>query len=98
MAALVLPQYYHMIPSTSKPSDISNPHRNEVEDEIHFLLKCPKFKDLRTKFIEAEYINNPGLNAMISLRINPEKCEKLMKFCLYASKLRARIMDVHEEL
>ena len=69
---------------------------NEVEDEIHFLLKCPKFNDLRTKFIQAEYINNPGLNSMISLRINPEKCEKLMKFCLYASKMRDRVMDVHE--
>ena len=30
-----------------------------VDDEIHFVLCCPAFDDLRHEFIEPKYFNNP---------------------------------------
>ena len=49
---------------------------NEVEDEVHFLLKCPKLQNLREKYIPPEYCVRPGLNAVVSLLINTEKRKK----------------------
>ena len=30
-----------------------------VENEVHFVLCCPAFEDLRYEFIESKYFNNP---------------------------------------
>ena len=66
----------------------------EVEDEVHFILKCPKFAQLRSRYIQYEYLTRPGLNALISLFINPEKCEQLMKYYFFASKQRDRLINL----
>ena len=66
---------------------------NEVEDEVHFVLRCPRFHDLRTKYIPHEYVNMPGLNAMVSLIIHPEKRDNVIRFCFYASKKRDAILS-----
>ena len=65
---------------------------DEVEDEVHFVLRCPKLHDLRTKYIPSEYVNMPGWNAIVSLIMNPEKRDNVMKFCFYASKKRDSLL------
>ena len=32
---------------------------NDVEDEFHFVLKCPKFHSLRIKYIKPFYFQKP---------------------------------------
>lgn len=63
-----------------------------VEDEVHFLLVCPALQDIRVKYIPTEYCVRPGLNAAVSLLINPERKEGLIKFCFYGAKRRDKLI------
>ena len=65
---------------------------NVVEDEVHFLLMCPALHDIRTNYIPSEYWTRPGLNAAVSLFINPGRRDELIKFCFYAAKKREKLM------
>ena len=40
---------------------------NEVEDEYHFLLKCPLYDELRAKYIPSKYCVNPNLHKFVLL-------------------------------
>ena len=39
----------------------------EVEDEYHFLLKCPVYNDLRARYFPAKYITNPNHHKFVLL-------------------------------
>ena len=39
----------------------------EVEDEYHFLLKCPMYNELRNIYIPAKYITNPNHHKFVLL-------------------------------
>ena len=39
----------------------------EVEDEYHFVLKCPMYTDLREQYIPRKYTNIPNVNKFILL-------------------------------
>ena len=41
--------------------------QNGVEDEYHFLLKCPLFDELRDKYIPAKYCIHPNLHKFVLL-------------------------------
>ena len=36
--------------------------KNIIENELHFLLVCPLYKDIREQFIDTKYYTNPCLN------------------------------------
>ena len=40
---------------------------NDIEDEFHFTLICPIYKDLRLKYIPRFYINKPSMYKFIEL-------------------------------
>ena len=65
----------------------------ELEDEVHFILKCPAFRSLREKFIPHNFIVAPGWNAALSLFINPDHTEKLIKYCFYATMHRDKTLN-----
>ena len=45
---------------THVPTDLICPLCKESEeDEVHFVLQCPFFADIREQFIPAKYTNNP---------------------------------------
>ena len=46
--------------------------KNELEDEFHFLLVCPAYKELRQKYFKKYYYNKPNMIKLIEL-LNSEK-------------------------
>ncbi len=68
---------------------------NAVESEYHFLLVCPKYKDLRKKFFKAYFCRWPTVNKFIAL-INSESkivLNNLAKFIFFANKVRTQQSD-----
>ena len=63
---------------------------NDIEDEFHFVLKCPFYSELRKRYIKNYYFNKPSVFKMIQLfsvqNIN-ELCN-LGKFLCLATKKR----------
>lgn len=68
---------------------------NEVGDEIHFILKCSALQNLRVKYIPAVYWAAPSWNSALSLVINPENTENLLRFCFYAFKHRDNNLNLY---
>ena len=55
-----------------------------VEDEYHFLLKCPKYDDLRQEYLPRYYVNYPNRCKFLNL-ISTESdiaLQTLSTFCL----------------
>ena len=50
---------------------------NDIEDEYHFVIICPKFLDLRTKYIPKSYYTKPSMYTFLNL-INNDN-EKMFK-------------------
>ena len=51
-----------------------------VENEVHFVLCCPAFEDLRHEFIESKYFNNP-CEFRLALLLAIQKGTRLEKSC-----------------
>ena len=63
---------------------------NQVEDEFHFLLVCPFYTCIRSKYI-ANYFYNPPLHHKFVLLMSSRKVDtlrKLSRYIFYATKLR----------
>ena len=41
--------------------------KEDVEDEFHFMLKCPSYKDLRLKFLKPHYFTRPSVFKLVQL-------------------------------
>ena len=41
--------------------------KEDVEDEFHFMLKCPSYKDLRLKFLKPYYFTRPSVFKLVQL-------------------------------
>ena len=39
----------------------------DIEDEYHFLLKCPLFNDLRSTYLAPKYTTNPNMHKFVLL-------------------------------
>ena len=63
---------------------------NAIEDEVHFLLYCPLYTELRSKYIDKKYWEYPTLNKFnILLSSKNEKTiRNLAMFIYYAMKYR----------
>ena len=56
-----------------------------VEDELHFLLVCPKYKDLREQYLPKYHTNNPNLGKFVDILLS-NNCEILRSLSLYICK------------
>ena len=64
--------------------------RDTVEDEYHFLLICPYYKDIREKYLPIKYILNPNLHKFNILMSNTNATiiRQLSLFLYYAFEKR----------
>ena len=63
---------------------------NEIEDEFHFVIVCPKYTYLRNKYITKYYINGPSMFKFVQLlnSTNVKTLNNLAIFCIKALKVR----------
>ena len=68
--------------------------KNDVEDEYHFMLICPVFQDLRTKFIKLYYRQNPSFFKYIQLMCthNSKDLINIGKYIYLAYRLRRSLL------
>jgi hypothetical protein len=61
-----------------------------IENEYHFLIKCPKFRELRTKYLKRYYYTWPTLQKFKNLlnETNRKIIQNLCKFIYNANLLR----------
>ena len=79
---------WNNIPKKDRICDFCN--LNVIEDEFHFLLVCPKFIDLRMKYIPSYYFNPPVIykfKTILSSQ-NTSILRKLGRYIFFATKLR----------
>ena len=58
-----------------------------VENEVHFVLRCPAFEDLRHEFIESKYFNNPcEFRLALLLATQNERAFKNLALFLYKAE------------
>ena len=75
-----------------------------VENEVHFVLCCPAFEDLRYEFIESKYFNNPcEFRFALLLATQNERALKNLALFLYKAFSRRKLaivknLNVHHEL
>ena len=69
-------------------------NNDDLEDEFHFILRCPLYADLRVKFIKPYFIRNPSVFKLIKLLTSNNKKEitSLGKYLVYAKKRRDESM------
>ena len=67
--------------------------RQCIEDEFHFILVCPKYKELRVKFIKKYYWSRPSVFKFIELLSlkNIKQLTNLGKYIFNAFKIRDNI-------
>jgi hypothetical protein len=67
-----------------------NCNMNMIESEYHFLLVCPKYRDLRKKYIKPYYQSWPNIQKFINLLSSYSKCtlNNLAKYIFYSNKIR----------
>ena len=59
---------------------------NTLEDEYHFLLACPRFRDLRQKYFKRYYYTWPSIHKFIALMNSksPSVIKNISKFLIEA--------------
>ena len=69
----------------------------EVEDEAHFLIRCPQYKELRERYLPLNILSNNDLTderKMINILKNSECCKSLAKFTYQAFEERKENLEV----
>ena len=66
----------------------------DIEDEFHFILKCPKFSELRIKYINKYYYNRPSVFKLVQLLSinNVKQLFNLGKFLYRATNERSKLL------
>ena len=67
-----------------------------VDNEVHFVLCCPMFDDLRYKFIESKYFNSPCEFWLALLLATPNK-RALKNLALFVYKAFSRRKTCYHE-
>ena len=64
--------------------------QNDIEDEFHFILKCPKYDALRRRYIKRYYYTHSSVFKLVQLLStqNVKELSNLGKFLKYATELR----------
>ena len=63
----------------------------DIEDEFHFILKCPLYVELRKRYIKHYYYTKPSVFKLVQLLSaeNTKELNNLGKFLVQAEKLRS---------
>ena len=67
---------------------------NEIEDEYHFILKCPLYNDIRSKYIKQYYFKKACVFKLVQLfsTDNVKDLRNLGKYILFSHKRRAELL------
>ena len=70
-----------------------NCHHNQIENEYHFILICPKYSNLRKKYIKSYFYTWPTLQKFINLFSNTsiKSINNLGKYIYHAGLLRTTV-------
>jgi len=68
---------------------------NVIEDEFHFIIQCPKYKDLRNKYLKTYYHRRPSVFRFIELltTTNKKEINNLGKYLVQANKIRDELLQ-----
>ena len=68
--------------------------KNEIEDEFHFVLRCPLYKELRERYIPRKYFQNPSRHHFTILMSckNEVMIKKLATYIYHSFQLRKEFM------
>ncbi len=63
----------------------------DIEDEYHFVIVCPRYNELRTRYIPAYYRRRCSMHKFVNLLNTPNKSHlrKLALFVYHATELRS---------
>ena len=83
---------YHNIDINLRTCKLCND--NVIEDEVHFLLCCPAYSDLRTQYIPAKYFINPNAHKFCILMStkNDKLVQAVACYLYYAFTLRNELL------
>ena len=56
-----------------------------LEDEFHFTLECPLYKDIRKKYIKRYYWQRPNMVKFIELFLS-ENCQIIKNLSMFINK------------
>ena len=68
-------------------------HAKDIEDEYHFVLICPVYSKIRTKFIKPYYRVKPSVNKCIDL-LKTDKIITLLNLAKYLREAFAQRMSL----
>ena len=72
--------------------------QNDIEDEFHFILKCPTYQNFRSKYIKSYFRTRPSVFKLVQL-LSTENVKELCnlgKFLINAYKLRENLISVFQ--
>ena len=85
---------YSNIPRSERKCNICG--NNDIEDEFHFVLICPTYRDLREQYIPLFYWRRAGMFKFVNL-LNTTKKQLLHKLAIYiikANKVRNSVINI----
>ena len=71
--------------------------RKEVENEAHFVIKCPQYSELREKYLPSNILNDRHLNEeekLIKMLLDTDNCKSIAKFICQAFEDRETGLEV----
>ena len=85
---------YLNIPREERLCKICN--LGEVENELHFIFKCPMLSDIRNLYIPAKFHQNPSINKLYVLLCsdNDTLIKSLASYIYYALKRRNFLLEM----
>ena len=80
---------------------IPREHRNcvycdiYIEDELHFVMFCPLYEELRVHFIDRRFLLHPSVESFVRLMSaqNEQVIRNLAMYLYYAFKKRQEFID-----
>ena len=68
-------------------------NRNEIEDEYHFILICPSYKEIRNKYVCEYYWKAPSMWKLVQLLNSHDlnALKSLGKFLYFATSKRNKM-------
>ncbi|PJE78139.1 hypothetical protein CI610_02931 [invertebrate metagenome] len=83
---------YNKIPRSQRICTVCD--KNDVEDEVHFVLLCPAYSELRKTYIKKYYYSRPSVYKLIELFSSKsvKTLNRLGKFLLHATAERKTLL------
>ncbi|XP_033745472.1 uncharacterized protein LOC117330985 [Pecten maximus] len=85
---------YNAVPRGERICTVCN--NNDIEDEMHFILLCPAYVELRMRFLKKYYYKHPSVFKLIELFSykNIKTLRNLGKYSVHATDQRNNLMNL----